>query len=219
MDANKDQSYFLHAVPREEFAGALFPLGELHKEAVRHKARVAGLPNFDKPDSTGICFIGERPFEQFLARYIADSPGPIESLQGERLGQHRGLPFYTLGQRDGLRIGGQRNHAAEPWYVVRKDTTRNALIVGQRHEHSALECSRLRTGAMNWLAAQGPSSFSAAARIRYRQPDQPCRVQRLAMQGLELAFDQPQRAATVGQYAVLYDGERCLGGAVIAETL
>jgi tRNA-specific 2-thiouridylase len=219
VDADKDQSYFLHAVPRAEFAGVLFPLGELHKDEVRAQARVAGLPVCNKPDSTGICFIGERPFAEFLARYLPDSPGPIETLDGEQLGTHRGLPFYTLGQRDGLRIGGRRNHAAEPWYVARKDAARNVLVVAQRHERAALDCRALRTGAMNWLAHPPAGEFRAGARIRYRQPDQSVSVQPLPDGRLELRFDAPQRAATVGQYAVTYDGERCLGGAPIAETL
>jgi tRNA-specific 2-thiouridylase len=218
-DSKKDQSYFLHAVPRAEFAEVLFPLGDLRKEQVREQARAAGLPVCNKPDSTGICFIGERPFAEFLARYIAANPGPIETLGGERLGTHRGLPFYTPGQRDGLMIGGSARHAPEPWYVVRKDLARNALVVAQKHEQEALECRRLRTLAANWLAAQPQGQWRAAAKIRYRQPDQSVTVQPLPGEALELCFDKPQRAATVGQYAVLYDGERCLGGAQIAETL
>jgi tRNA-specific 2-thiouridylase len=219
VDIEKDQSYFLHAVPRAEFTDVLFPLGELHKQQVRDLAREAGLPVCNKPDSTGICFIGERPFAEFLARYIPDSPGPIETLRGERLATHRGLPFYTLGQREGLLIGGTAGHAPEPWYVVRKDTARNALVVAQRHERESLECRRLRTTAANWLAARLTDPWRAAAKIRYRQPDQSVMVQPLAGEALELCFELPQRAATVGQYAVLYDGERCLGGAQIAETL
>jgi len=219
VDTEKDQSYFLHAVARAEFADVVFPLGALRKEQVREQARAAGLPVCNKPDSTGICFIGERPFADFLARYVAGNPGPIETLAGERLGTHRGLPFYTLGQRDGLMIGGSSGHAPEPWYVARKDLARNALIVAQRHEHEALECRRLRTLAANWLAARPPGNWHAAAKIRYRQPDQPVSVQVLTGEALELCFEAPQRAATVGQYAVLYDGERCLGGAQIAETL
>ena len=219
VDSEKDQSYFLHAVPRAEFAQVLFPLGELHKEQVRERARMAGLPVCNKPDSTGICFIGERPFAEFLARYIAESPGPIESLRGERLGTHRGLPFYTLGQREGLLIGGSASHAPEPWYVVGKDLARNALRVAQKHEHQALECRRLRTLPSRWLATPPTGPWRCMAKIRYRQPDQSVTVQRLAADALELCFDMPQRAATGGQYAVLYEGERCLGGAQIAETL
>jgi tRNA-specific 2-thiouridylase len=219
IDTEKDQSYFLHAVPRAQFADVLFPLGELHKAEVRERARRAGLPVFDKPDSTGICFIGERPFAEFLARYIPESPGPIETASGERLGTHRGLPFYTLGQRGGLAIGGTRGHAAEPWYVARKDPGRNALIVVQRQQQAELACSTLRTGAPNWLCTAGERPARAGIKIRYRQPDQPGAVLASPAAGLTLHFDLPQRAATAGQYAVLYANERCLGGAPIAETL
>ena len=218
-DPAKDQSYFLHAVPRGEFARVLFPIGALSKDDVRAEARAAGLPVCDKPDSTGICFIGERPFADFLARYLPESPGPIETLRGERLGMHRGLPFYTLGQRDGLGIGGTRDRAPEPWYVARKDAARNALIVAQKHEQAALESRALTTGAVNWLAAAPAGPFHATARIRYRQADQAVVVQPRPDGTLALAFTEPQRAATVGQYAVIYDRERCLGGAPIAETL
>jgi tRNA-specific 2-thiouridylase len=221
LDIEKDQSYFLHAVPRALFSEVLFPLGELTKAEVRMQARRAGLPVFDKPDSTGICFIGERPFAEFLARYIPESPGPIETTGGERLGTHRGLPFYTPGQRGGLEIGGTRGHAPEPWYVARKDLVRNALIVVQQHDQAALDCTALRTGPVNWLCSREdrPGTAPTGAKLRYRQPDQACVVQSMADSGLLLRFTEPQRAATVGQYAVLYAGDRCLGGAKIAETL
>jgi tRNA-specific 2-thiouridylase len=219
-DHDKDQSYFLHAVPRGQFAQVLFPLGQLTKAEVREQARRAGLPVFDKPDSTGICFIGERPFADFLARYIPDSPGPIETIAGERLGAHRGLPFYTLGQRGGLEIGGTRTHAAEPWYVARKDVSRNALIVAQRHEQQALAVSGLHTGPINWLCTPPSLPVALAAKVRYRQPDQPVELRSGAASGtLEVRFEVPQWAVTAGQYAVFYAGERCLGGGVIAETL
>jgi tRNA-uridine 2-sulfurtransferase len=218
-DELKDQSYFLHAVPRALLREVHFPLGSLTKAEVRERARRAGLPVFDKPDSTGICFIGERPFTEFLARYIPDSPGPIETAAGERLGTHRGLPFYTLGQRGGLEIGGQATHAPEPWYVARKDSARNALIVAQRHDVQALASRGLRTGAVNWLCAPPALPAALTAKLRYRQADQPAQVTRWGAGGLELRFPEPQRAATAGQYAVLYAQERCLGGGVIAETL
>lgn len=219
-DQDKDQSYFLHAVLRQQFDEVLFPLGELTKSEVRERARRAGLPVFDKPDSTGICFIGERPFGEFLSRYIPDSPGPIETAAGKRLGTHRGLPFYTLGQRGGLEIGGTRDHAAEPWYVARKDASRNALIVVQRHEQQQLATSALRTGPVNWLCAPQSLPAMVTAKVRYRQADQQAVIRTGIAQGtVELRFDEPQWAVTAGQYAVFYAGERCLGGGVIAETL
>jgi tRNA-specific 2-thiouridylase len=213
VDEDKDQSYFLHAVPRERFARVRFPLGTLHKEEVRERARRAGLPVCDKPDSTGICFIGERPFAQFLARYLPSEPGPIETPQGRRLGTHRGLPFYTLGQRAGLELGGARGFAEEPWYVADKRPERNALIVVQRHDSRWLETREVRTGPMHWLAPP-LSSFAAGVKLRYRQKDQPARVE-TGDSDLRLRFEQPQRAATPGQFAVLYQADRCLGGAVI----
>jgi tRNA-specific 2-thiouridylase len=218
-DPDKDQSYFLHQVSRETFARVRFPIGELTKAEVRERARKAGLAVADKPDSTGICFIGERPFAEFLAQYLPETPGAIESLQGLKLGLHRGLPFYTLGQRGGIGIGGARGAAAEPWYVARKDADRNVLVVAQRHELDAIACRGLRTGPINWLAAPPPHEFAAKTKIRYRQPDQDCHVVVHSDGGAELHFLQPQRSVTPGQYAVLYLGEQCLGGGVITETL
>ena len=212
-DRGKDQSYFLHAVPRERFARVRFPLGELSKDAVRERARRAGLPVCDKPDSTGICFIGERPFADFLARYLPTQPGPIETLRGQRLGTHRGLPFYTLGQRAGLELGGARGFAEEPWYVADKQLERNALIVVQRHDSWRLQAHAVRTGAMHWLAPPA-RAFRAGVKLRYRQAEQAARVE-ASEHGLWLHFDEPQRAATAGQFAVLYQADRCLGGAVI----
>jgi tRNA-specific 2-thiouridylase len=216
LDHAKDQSYFLHAVPRERFARVKFPLGALCKDAVREHARRAGLPVCDKPDSTGICFIGERPFAEFLARYLPAQSGPIETLSGQRLGTHRGLPFYTLGQRAGLEIGGARGFPEEPWYVADKQPERNALIVVQRHDAQRLETRQVRTGAMHWLAPARSQPFTAGVKLRYRQSDQPARVT-LSGESLRLDFEEPQRAATAGQFAVLYDGDRCLGGAVIEQ--
>ena len=218
-DKAKDQSYFLHAVPRAEFASVLFPLAAFTKAQVRERARDAGLSVHDKADSTGICFIGERPFADFLARYIDDTPGPIESLQGEVLGTHRGLPFYTLGQRDGLLIGGRRGHAPEPWYVARKETARNALVVAQLHEQQALCTSRVQLQDVNWLCATPPLPLALSVKLRYRQPDQAATLLRNQQGVHELHFDEPQRAATCGQYAVFYQGERCLGGGLITDTL
>jgi tRNA-specific 2-thiouridylase len=218
-DASKDQSYFLHAVPRHELAATLMPLAELHKSAVRERARRAGLPVFDKPDSTGICFIGERPFREFLARYVAKSPGPIESADGESLGTHDGLAFYTLGQRAGLHIGGRCGRAQAPWYVAAKDSARNALIVVQGHDHPLLESRGLGTGPWHWLAAARREAFRCNVKVRYRQNDQPALLEPRPDGGMHVVFEEPQRAVTPGQYAVAYDGERCLGGAVIESLL
>ena len=219
-DAGKDQTYFLHSVAREHFAGVLFPLGELGKDAVRERARRAGLPVHDKPDSTGICFVGERPFAEFLRQHLPEDPGPIETRAGERIGTHRGLAFYTLGQRTGLAIGGRAGAAEEPWYVARKLRERNALIVVQRHEETAaLATATLRTGPMNWLIGSPPPRARVEARVRHRQVPQAATLEQLPDGTIQAAFDQAQRAVAPGQYAVFYQGERCLGGAVIEETL
>lgn len=214
-DAAKDQSYFLHAVEMEHLAATLMPLGELEKGAVRERARQAGLPVFDKPDSTGICFVGERPFREFLGRYLADQPGLIESADGEPLGVHRGLAFYTLGQRQGLEIGGQAGRAQLPWFVARKDAARNALIVVQGHDHPLLFSSALATGPVHWLGAPRREAFPGTVKVRYRQADQPAWIAPCPGGGARISFERPQRAVTPGQYAVIYDGQRCLGGAVI----
>jgi len=217
-DGAKDQSYFLHAVATEHLARSLMPLGELEKGAVRERARRAGLPVFDKPDSTGICFIGERPFREFLSRFVDKAPGPIESPEGERLGTHQGLAFYTLGQRGGLQIGGKRGHSEEPWYVAAKDGRRNVLVVVQGHDHPLLTSSALTTEAMHWLVKprSGPGEpFRCTVKVRYRQADQAALFEPLPDGTARIVFDQPQRAVTPGQYAVIYDGDRCLGGAVI----
>jgi tRNA-specific 2-thiouridylase len=215
-DRAKDQSYFLHAVPRTQFDRVLMPVGDLEKPEVRERARRAGLPVFDKPDSTGICFIGERPFREFLARYLAEQEGPIETPEGERLGTHRGLAFYTLGQREGLHIGGRAGRLEEPWYVARKDGARNALIVVQGHDHASLSSSTLTTARMHWLAEPPASALRCQAKVRYRQADQAVLAEPRADGSVLLRFDSPQRAVTPGQFAVLYVGDRCLGGGVIA---
>jgi tRNA-specific 2-thiouridylase len=216
-DASKDQSYFLHAIERTCLARVLFPLGEWRKEEVRERARRAGLPVHDKPDSTGICFIGERPFAQFLARYVQSSPGPIQTPEGRVLGRHQGLPFYTLGQRAGLQLGGTRGCAAEPWYVAAKDPARNALIVVQRHERHHLEVRAVMAGPLHWLCATRDGPFRAGVRLRHRQALQSARVVPRQDGSAYIEFDQPQRAATPGQYAVLYEHGRCLGGGVLRE--
>jgi len=217
-DASKDQSYFLHAVDQEHLASTLMPLGELEKCAVRERARRAGLPVFDKPDSTGICFIGERPFREFLGRFLEHRPGPIESADGEVLGTHEGLAFYTLGQREGLHIGGRRGRPEEPWYLALKDGARNALIVVQGHDHPLLSSSALTTGRVHWLTGARAAPFRCTVKVRYRQSDQPALFEPAPDGTARIVFDEPQRAVTPGQYAVAYDGDRCLGGAVIETT-
>jgi tRNA-uridine 2-sulfurtransferase len=217
-DPDKDQSYFLHGVEREHFERVSFPLGELRKSEVRALARDAGLPVFDKPDSTGICFIGERPFREFLARYIATSPGDIVTEGGEVLGRHRGLAFYTLGQRGGLEIGGRAGKTEDAWYVAAKILERNELVAVQGHDHPLLVSRALATGPCNWLVQPAQLEFASQIKVRYRQPDQECHVALRDGGALSVRFEQPQRAVTPGQFAVLYDGERCLGGGVIEAT-
>jgi len=214
-DAAKDQSYFLHAVASAELAASLLPLGELEKSAVRERARRAGLPVFDKPDSTGICFIGERPFREFLERYLPRSPGPVESPEGERLGTHCGLAFYTLGQRAGLGLGGRRGRAEQPWYVAGKDAVRNALIVVQGHDHPRLSGLALTTGRWHWLGSPPQGPLSCTVRVRYRQADQRARLTPQPDGSVHVEFVEAQRALTPGQYAVGYVGDRCVGGGVI----
>ena len=222
-DADKDQSYFLHAVAREHFERVLFPLGELTKPEVRALAREAGLPVFDKRDSTGICFIGERPFREFLARYIPTSPGDIVTGSGEVVGRHRGLAFYTLGQRGGLEIGGRAGHDEQAWYVAAKDLARNELLAVQGHDHPLLVSRALATGPCNWLVRPGPGGpgveFDSRIKVRYRQRDQDCHARLDDSGNLHVRFTEPQRAVTPGQFAVLYEGDRCLGGGVIERTL
>jgi tRNA-uridine 2-sulfurtransferase len=217
-DADKDQSYFLHGVDRRHFEQVMFPLGELTKQQVRALAREAGLPVFDKPDSTGICFIGERPFREFLARYIPTTPGDIVDQHGTVVGRHRGLAFYTLGQRGGLEIGGRAGAREDAWYVASKNLERNELTAVQGHDHPLLVSRALATGPCNWLVQPEVPEFASQIKVRYRQPDQACHATMCADGALHVRFDQPQRAVTPGQFAVLYDGERCLGGGVIEGT-
>lgn len=214
-DAAKDQTYFLHGVQRESLARVLFPLGDLTKQEVRERARHAGLAVHDKPDSTGLCFIGERPFAQFLSGFIEPRPGPIKSLDGRVLGQHRGLAFYTLGQRAGLAIGGARGCAEEPWYVALKDQTSNSLMVLQRHEQHRLDASALTTARLNWLSEPRSGTFAVTVKLRHRQPEQSANIEVLGDGTACIDFEQPQRAATPGQFAVIYEHGRCLGGGAI----
>ncbi len=213
-DANKDQTYFLQAVPQPQLAKCLFPLGELHKPAVRQLAANAGFANHGKKDSTGICFIGERRFEDFLARYLPAKPGPIVDEHGNNLGQHQGLQFYTLGQRQGLGIGGRAEHREAPWFVLAKDLATQTLVATQNED--LLNSDWLAASQLNWLTQTVPQAGTRLqAKVRYRQPDQMCQLVARKDGLLGVNFDHPQRAITPGQYVCFYDGERCLGGGVI----
>lgn len=214
-DPNKDQSYFLHQVGHAELARTLFPVGEIEKPAVRAIAERAGLATASKKDSTGICFIGERRFKDFLQQYLPAQPGVIESLEGEVLGEHAGLMYHTIGQRQGLGIGGLANHDDAPWYVVDKDLARNVLLVAQGNNHPALFKTRLHTGDVFWISGNAPAMpLRCTAKVRYRQADQHCEVTP-SDGGYTVTFDAPQRAITPGQSVVFYDGDCCLGGGVI----
>ena len=216
-DANKDQSYFLHAVSATALAETVFPLGDLDKAEVRRIARAQGLTVHDKKDSTGICFIGERPFREFLGNFLPAQPGPILAPDGTEVGRHHGLMYYTLGQRQGLGIGGRRDAGDAPWYVVDKDTGRNALIVDQG-DTPLLLSDALVAAAPSWIGREPghlDTGLRCMAKIRYRQRDQACTVRRALDDRLMVTFDAPQRAAAPGQFIVFYQDDRCLGGAVI----
>ena len=232
LDPAKDQSYFLHRLNQAQLSKTLFPVGELRKTEVRRIADEIGLPNAKKKDSTGICFIGERPFREFLNRYIAKVPGPIKSDTGRVIGEHLGLSFYTLGQRQGLGIGGVKAKGAdlraaqargqrgvgehEPWFVARKDLDTNILWAVQGHDHPWLQSTELSAQDCSWVAGTPPAPGRLAAKSRYRQADAACALRAVTSTQCELVFDAPQWAVTPGQSAVLYDGEVCLGGGVIA---
>jgi tRNA-specific 2-thiouridylase len=223
LDPSKDQSYFLHRLNQSQLAKTLFPVGELHKTEVRRIASDIGLPNAKKKDSTGICFIGERPFREFLNRYIANAPGPIKDASGRTLGTHVGLSFYTLGQRQGLGIGGVKEKGAQrgggehtPWFVARKDLANNTLYVVQGHDHPWLLSSQLNADDLSWCGRAAPLPGRYAAKTRYRQTDASCLLDYNSQGELVLTFDDLQWAVTPGQSAVLYDGEVCLGGGVIS---
>lgn len=222
LDPLKDQSYFLHRLNQDQLRNTLFPVGELPKTEVRRIAAEIGLPNAKKKDSTGICFIGERPFREFLNRYIQKEPGPIRDDQGRVVGQHVGLSFYTLGQRQGLGIGGVKTQGAQkgggehaPWFVARKDVVRNTLWVVQGHDHPWLQSPQLQALDASWVAGSAPALGRYGAKTRYRQADAACVLAPNGEGAFALAFNEPQWAVTPGQSAVLYDGEVCLGGGVI----
>ena len=233
-DSSKDQSYFLHRLNQAQLSRVLFPLADLQKTAVRQLAEQAGLPNFAKKDSTGICFIGERPFREFLNRYLPHTRGLMRTPEGRVLGEHVGLAFYTIGQRKGIGIGGTRALAAEqetqssagqPWFVAGKDMARNELLVVQGHDHPLLSRSSLHAADLSWVAGQAPGlscdGLSSpgvppyGAKTRYRQADAGCQIVHCDAQSLQLQFDTPQWAVTPGQSVVLYQGEVCLGGGII----
>jgi len=224
VDNNKDQSYFLYTLNQHQLNQSLFPVGELEKPEVRRIAEEQGFVTANKKDSTGICFIGERKFKDFLEQFIPAQPGDIEDDQGNVIGKHSGLMYHTLGQRKGIGIGGLANASEQPWYVVSKDLVRNVLIVGQGHEHELLQSSGLITSQLHWVT---PSSitekFRCSAKARYRQQDFDCSVERIDSDNWKVRFDDQQRAVTPGQSIVFYDGEKCLGGgiidAILADTL
>ena len=235
LDPAKDQSYFLHRLNQAQLSKTLFPVGELKKTEVRRIADEIGLPNAKKKDSTGICFIGERPFRDFLNRYIAKAPGLIKSDTGRVVGEHVGLSFYTLGQRSGLGIGGVKARGAdlkavqalgqrgvgehEPWFVARKDMASNTLWAVQGHDHSWLQSTEVSVQDCSWVAGRAPPPGALAAKTRYRQADAPCQLIETGDGATcELAFDAPQWSVTPGQSAVLYDGDVCLGGGVIGSS-
>jgi tRNA-specific 2-thiouridylase len=212
-DSAKDQSYFLHRLTQAQLARVVFPVGELRKTEVR---RIAGLHNFAKRGSTGICFIGERPFREFLNRYLPRKPGPMRTPEGKTVGEHIGLSFYTIGQRKGVGIGGRKDSAGEPWYVCGKDLAKNELIVVQGHDHPLLLSQKLRAEDLAWVSGAAPQARSSyGAKTRYRQADAACRIDRVDDEDLEVEFSAPQWAVTPGQSVVLYRGETCLGGGVI----
>ena len=223
LDPLKDQSYFLHRLTQAQLSKTLFPVGDLPKTEVRRIAEEAGLPNAKKRDSTGICFIGERPFREFLNRYLANTPGPIKDDRGRTIGEHVGLSFYTLGQRKGIGIGGLKERGAArggnehaPWFVARKDMAANTLYVVQGHEHAWLQSHVLLADDASWVAGHAPAGGALSAKSRYRQTDAACDVVTQGSTHFRLDFAQPQWAVTPGQSAVLYDGAVCLGGGVIA---
>jgi tRNA-specific 2-thiouridylase len=218
-DSAKDQSYFLHSVSASALAKTLFPIGHLRKAQVRQMAHAAGLPVFDKPDSTGICFIGERPFQEFLSRYLHMPPGPIETADGRVIGEHRGLALYTLGQRSGLRVGGRAGAAAAPWYVADKDAARNALVVVQDQDHPLLLSDGFDVEQLHWICPSGAAddALEGSVKTRYRQRDLECSAHKATDRYWRVTLSEPARAVTPGQYAVFYRGERCLGGGIIAQ--
>ncbi|MGH8762036.1 MAG: tRNA 2-thiouridine(34) synthase MnmA [Nitrosospira sp.] len=217
-DGAKDQSYFLYRLNQEQLSRTLFPIGHLYKRDVRKIARDHGLPNFSKKDSTGICFIGERPFREFLNRYLPHEPGEMQTPAGIVMGRHFGLMYYTIGQRQGLGIGGTRDGGGEPWFVSAKDVARNILTVVQGHDHPDLFQPALTATDLTWISGRAPHcNWVYAAKTRYRQPDAPCAIASIDHARCNIEFAQPQWAVTPGQSVVVYESKACLGGGVITE--
>ncbi|NLC23350.1 MAG: tRNA 2-thiouridine(34) synthase MnmA, partial [Oxalobacter sp.] len=219
-DASKDQSYFLHRLNQQQLSKTLFPLGEIPKTEVRRIAEKLGLHNAKKKDSTGICFIGERPFRAFLNRYLSYEPGPIKTPDGEIIGEHVGLSFYTIGQRKGIGIGGLKAHkkadgTSDAWYVAKKDIAENVLYAVQGHDHPWLLSSELHAGQSSWIAGMSPDEGMVAVKTRYRQHDVSCQLSLSGDTQFSAGFEAPQWAVTPGQSAVFYQGEVCLGGGII----
>jgi tRNA-specific 2-thiouridylase len=216
LDHNKDQSYFLYAVGHQQLAKTLFPVGELEKPQVRELAEKAGFNVHDKKDSTGICFIGERNFNAFLSEYLPAQPGEIRTTDEKTIGEHQGLMFHTLGQRQGLGIGGVKGYPEAPWYALHKDLVNNVLYVGQGHEHPWLLSTRLEASQLAWVSGTAPEAGRPlTAKVRYRQQDQQVTIEHIGENSMYLEFERPQRAVTPGQSVVLYDGDICLGGGII----
>ncbi len=216
IDENKDQSYFLHTLSQDQLENSLFPLGQLTKHEVRKLAKQHNFAVHDKKDSTGICFIGERKFKDFLKNYIPAKPGNITTLSGEVIGEHEGVMYYTIGQRQGLGIGGQQNFKEKPWYVMDKKIDKNELIVVQGHDSPELLHTKIVTQKIHWIAGSLPANLSnLKAKIRYRQSDQPCTISEITEEKCQIIFESPQWAVTPGQSVVFYSDDICLGGAII----
>ena len=215
IDETKDQSYFLYRLNQQQLKHVIFPLGGIRKTVIREMAQKIGLPNAAKKDSTGICFIGERPFREFLNRYLPNKPGPIKTEDGKTVGEHVGLAFYTLGQRKGIGMGGSKDGTGDPWFVAKKDIQSNTLYIVQGHEHPWLLNPLLSASQISWTSDVAPSLGSYSAKTRYRQVDAPCQLTTLTEDLFTLNFDEAQWAVTPGQSAVIYSGDRCLGGGII----
>ena len=218
LDTNKDQSYFLYTLGQVQLSRTLFPVGHLKKSEVRRLAQRHGFGNAGKKDSTGICFIGERRFKDFLQRYLPAHPGEIQTTDGKVVGRHEGLMYYTLGQRRGFGVGGIRGTDQEAWYVLKKNLVHNILVVGQGHDHPLLQADILEAGTLDWCDRRVlDAPLKCRVKTRYRQPDQDCLVEPLENERCRVRFEQPQRAITPGQSVVFYQGEECLGGGIIEQ--